>query len=83
MKNVVQLREFKNRDLVDTMRELLALAEAGHIEGHCFVVKLGAGDHRAGVTGDYKRAPAEALQATFLMERFLMGPPATRFKKPT
>lgn len=59
--------------MVETLRELLALAEVGDVEGHCFVVKL-RGEHRAGVTGDYQRSTGEALQAIFYMERYLAGP---------
>lgn len=65
---------------MDLARELLELAEAGKAHGLTFVVKLGPGDHLAGVAGDYKRHPAEALQATFMMERELAdsGPFARR-----
>lgn len=71
--NVVRMGEFRNRELVATLKEMLELAEAGKILGHAFVVKLGPGDHRGGVSGDYKRSPAEALTATVLMERQLSG----------
>lgn len=71
--NIVSLVERRNRELVGVLKELLQLAEDGQIFGHAFVIKLGQGDHRAGVSGDYKRHPAEALTATFLMERKLAG----------
>lgn len=70
---LVAMAEFKNRALIATLRELTELAEAGVIHGLAFVVKFGPGDHRAGLSGDYKRMPSEALPATFLMERHLAG----------
>lgn len=71
--NVVRLGEFRNRELVATLKEMLQLAEAGSIHAHAFVIKLGPGEHRAGLSGDYARSPAEALTATFIMERQLSG----------
>lgn len=71
--NLVDMTEFRNRETVATLRDMLELAEAGVIVGHAFVVKFGPGDHRAGWSGDYKRLPSEALTATFMMERHLAG----------
>jgi hypothetical protein len=71
--NVVEMAGFRNRELIATLRDLLDLAEAGAIMGHAFVVKFGPGDHRAGFSGEYKRQPAEALTATFMLERHLSG----------
>lgn len=70
---LVAITQYKNRALVATLRELTKLAEAGVIHGHAFIVKFGPGDHRAGLSGDYKRMPAEALTAAVLMERHLAG----------
>lgn len=70
---VVGLRAFKNRELVATLKEMLRLAEAGSIHAHAFVIKLGPGEHRAGLSGDYAHSPAEALTATFIMEQQLSG----------
>lgn len=71
--NIVSLVERRNRELVEVLRELLQLAEEGRIFGHAFVIKMGQDDHRAGVSGDYKRHPTEAMAATFMMERKLAG----------
>jgi hypothetical protein len=68
---VVSLQRHRNRALVAVCRELLQHAEDGDLQGLCFVGKFGRGDHRAGLAGDYKRNPSEALTATFMMERFL------------
>lgn len=61
--------------MIETLKGMLELAEAGEIDGHCFVVKIG-NVHKAGITGDYKRNAAEALRATFKLERLLAGPMA-------
>lgn len=70
---MVQLAEFRNRELVAVLKELLLLAESNHALGLAFVVKLGPGIHHAGVTGDYLRFPEEAMAATFRLERQLMS----------
>lgn len=53
------------------LKELTRLAESDELHGLVFVGKFGGADHRAGSCGDYRRWPAEALTATFIMERFL------------
>lgn len=70
--NLVNLKEYRNRELVAVLKGLLELAEDGTAQGLSFVVKLGKSEHRAGVAGDYRRRPEEALSATFRMERHLM-----------
>lgn len=69
---LVRMAEYKNRELVSVLKELLSLAEGGSAHGLAFVVKLRKGVHRAGAAGDYRRFPEEALSATFRMERYLM-----------
>lgn len=73
MPKVTQLRAYRNREVVETLREMLALAEAGEIDGHCFVIKIG-NVHKAGTTGCYHREGAEALRATFALEKHLRAP---------
>lgn len=69
--HVVRLAEYRNRELVEVIRGLLQMAEDGDAQGLAFVVKMGRGDHRPGIAGDYKRFPDEALPATLRMERYL------------
>ena len=70
--NVVRMQEFRNRELVGVLRELLQLAERGSVSGMAFVVKVGRAAHRAGLTGDYSRNQDEALSAVVrLKERLL------------
>ncbi len=77
---VVSLQRHRSRELVAVCRELLQLAEAGDLRALCFVAKFGQHDHRAGLSGDYKRNPSEALSATFMMERFLTSELPSHFE---
>lgn len=70
---VVSLQRFRNRELVAVCKELLKQAEAGGMQGLTFVGKFGPRDHRAGLAGDYKKDPAQALSAAVRLERFLAG----------
>lgn len=69
---VVRLAEYRNRELVEVIKGLLQMAEDGDAQGLVFVVKIGRGNHRPGVAGDYRRFPDEALPATLRMQRHLM-----------
>ena len=73
MARVVSLGRYRNRRLVDGLRNLLELAEAGEIQGVTFVAKFGCKDHRAGVLGVYQSSPEQALTAVLHMERELVG----------
>lgn len=68
---LVNLAEYRSSDVVKTLRELLDLAEDGQIYGLVFVCKLGPNDHRAGRAGAYKRAPEQALPATYMLKDYL------------
>lgn len=68
---LINLAEHRCKEAARALRELADLAEKGDIEGVMFVCKFGAGDHRAGAAGAYRRNPGEALQATFLLERLV------------
>lgn len=69
---VVQLAQYKNRELVAVLKEMLILAEGGHATALAFVVKVGPRRHWAGLTGDYEIRPEEALPALLrLKERLL------------
>lgn len=60
---VVSLAQYKNRELIAVLREMLHLAEDGHAHGLAFVLKMGPKRHWSGLTGDYSRNPDEALPA--------------------
>ena len=69
--HIIQMSEYKNRDVVKTLETMLALAREGRIHGVAWVAKFGIGDHRAGYAGVYRTHPAKALMATFQLEREL------------
>lgn len=69
---LVNLAEYRNRELVAVCKELLRLAEEGEAMGLAFVLKLGRGDHRGGLSGDYRRNPDEALAAAVRLKMSLM-----------
>lgn len=54
-----------------TLSDLLEMAQAGAIKGLVFVVEMEGDKNNAGMAGEYKRNPAKALQATFMLERYL------------
>lgn len=68
---LVNLDEYRHRDVIEVAKKLLESAERGEIRGLVFVVSVAPGDNRAGVAGEYKRRPEEALKATFKLERLL------------
>lgn len=67
---VIKLDEYRNRDVVSALRDLLAMAENGEVQGLVFVAKLGQA-HRAGALGDYRLHPEQALPAATRMQRHL------------
>lgn len=73
MGKVLELKPYRSREVIEALKEMLALAEEGEIDGLCFVAKVG-NNHQAGVVGEYKRSATDALRATFKLERFLTGP---------
>jgi hypothetical protein len=68
---LINLEQYRKKEVVDALKALLKAAEAGDIEGIVYVAKVGKGDHRAGTIGYYRRFPETALQATFELERSL------------
>lgn len=66
---LVKLAEYRSKGVINALEELLALAHAGELKGVAVVAKFSKEDHRAYTAGDYKHHPAEALSATFMLER--------------
>jgi hypothetical protein len=61
----------------------LDLAESGDLKGFCFVAKLDHGDHGAGLAGDYRRHPEQALPALLQLKEMLADMPARGLRKLT
>lgn len=68
---LINLEQYRKKEVVDALKALLAAAEEGEIQGLAYIVRVGAEDHRAGTAGIYRRNPEKALQATFALERHL------------
>lgn len=68
---LVNLENYRRKEVVDALEALLAAAKAGEVQGLVYVVKVGPDEHRAGTVGVYRRHPEKALSATFQLERAL------------
>jgi hypothetical protein len=68
---LINLEQYRAKEVVEALSALLAAAEAGEIQGLAYIVKVGSDDHRAGTAGTYRRQPEQALRATFALERHL------------
>lgn len=72
---LVSLAEYKNREVVAVLRDLLAMAEKGQAQGLAFVVKMGRAVHRGGLAGDYMRNPDEAVSAAVRLKQQVLADP--------
>jgi hypothetical protein len=71
---LVNLAEFRAREVAAVLRDLAQLAETGQAHGLAFVVKVGRG-HRLGLAGDYRRHPDQALAAAARLKEMLLQDP--------
>lgn len=62
--NVVSIREYANRPIVEQIEALLEQARAGRMRGFAFAVKEGPYQHGIGLCGDYRDDPAQVLSVT-------------------
>jgi hypothetical protein len=53
--HLINLEQYRRKEVVDALKALLAAAETGDIQGIVYVAKVGPGDHRAGTVGVYRR----------------------------
>lgn len=58
---VTKITEYRTRDTVKALEELLEMAKAGKLTGLVFACKYGPWDHGIGVVGDYYKDPIPAL----------------------
>lgn len=61
MAKVTTIAEWRNRETVAVIRELLAKAEAGEVLGLAFAVNNGEMSHGIGLTGVYREDPIQTL----------------------
>lgn len=71
MSPVIQLGDYKGKETVAVLRELLVLATKGKIGALGFNVEFTDGKQKSGFTGRYKFDPAEALKAANRMSQRL------------
>lgn len=71
--HVVSLAQYKNRELIAVLRDMLKLAETGQAQGLAFVLKVGHRRQWSGLTGDYARNPDEALKAAVKLKEEILA----------
>lgn len=59
--SVTKIAEFRSKETVAVLEELLADARLGKITGFAFACKYGEKNHGIGLTGDYRKDPIEVL----------------------
>ena len=69
---VVNLVEHRNHEVISALEELLALAQAGDITALAFIVQTGPRRHKAGLVGNYRRRPSEAIPALLTLKHRLI-----------
>lgn len=68
---ITSLVEYRNRDTIEALTEMLRLAHEGKVRGVVFTAWAGRRRHALGVTGDYWHDPAQALAAANRMAYLL------------
>jgi hypothetical protein len=68
---VVRLGDYRTKDAVAVLRELLVLASRGKVAAFGFNVELKDGTQKTGFTGKYAADPAEALRVATRMSQRL------------
>jgi len=61
--SITEILEYKNRNTIEALTDILHRAHLGRINGLVFIYKSGPKRHRVGITGDYWEDPAQALGA--------------------
>ena len=71
MSVVVQLGDYRKKETMTVLRELLVLASKGKIAGFGFNVEMKDGTQKMGFTGKYQTDAAEALRVANRMSQRL------------
>ena len=69
--SVVQLGDYRGKETVAVLRELLIRASRGQVAGFGFNVEFKDGTQKTGFTGKYKANPTEALRVANRMSQRL------------
>lgn len=65
---VVRIVEYKNRDTISALEDMLARAKAGQIQGLCFAYKIDDRNHGIALTGEYIEDPTDVLAVVSRIE---------------
>jgi len=65
---VVRIVEYRNRDTVKALEDMLARAKRGEIRGLCFAYKIDDRNHGIGLTGEYITDPTDVLAVVSRIE---------------
>ncbi len=65
---VIRIRDYQGRDIVEALIDLLERAQDGKLRGFAFAIKIGPHNHRIGITGDYWGDPGELLACATRLE---------------
>lgn len=66
--NVTTIEDYRSRDMIEALEDLLGRARKGQLRGFAFAIKVGSRRHRVGFTGTYWDDPTEALGCVTRME---------------
>jgi hypothetical protein len=67
MQKVVSLAQYRGREVIDTLRHFLRLAEGGDLKGVCVCGLDGSGAEQIAVAGNYRTEPTRAVAAGMRM----------------
>jgi len=65
---VVNLVAYPNHEVISALEELLVLARSGDVTALAFIVQTGPKRHKAGLAGNYRRRPGEAIPALLTLK---------------
>jgi hypothetical protein len=58
---VIRITEYRDRDTINVLEDLLKRAKRGEVRGICFAIKTDIGHHGIGLTGEYITDPTDVL----------------------
>lgn len=71
MSVVVSIGDFRRKETVAVLRELLVKAARGEVAGFAFEVEFRDGSHKSGFTGKYRSDAMDAAKAALRMSQHL------------
>jgi hypothetical protein len=65
---VIRITEYRDRDTINVLEDLLERAKRGEIRGMCFAIKTDVAHHGIGLTGEYIEDPTDVLAVVSRIE---------------